>query len=113
MTGANLCDLSVATRSSRFAHTDSRLGNSPIWYATQLLPLHMSDKRAREVIMLGRTYTAEDAERLGLDQRGRRRGQARRHRGRLVPTAPARIRPRSPAPFASWRRTSLQSQRPE
>ena len=60
-----LCDLSVATRSSRFAHTDARLGNSPIWYATQLLPLHMGDKRAREVVMLGKTYTAEDAERLG------------------------------------------------
>jgi len=60
-----LCDLSVATRGSRFAHTDARLGNSPIWYGTQLLPLHMSDKRAREVVMLGKTYTAEDAERLG------------------------------------------------
>lgn len=60
-----LCDLSVATRGSRFAHTDARLGNSPIWYATQLLPLHMSDKRAREVVMLGKTYTADDAERLG------------------------------------------------
>jgi naphthoate synthase/2-ketocyclohexanecarboxyl-CoA hydrolase len=60
-----LCDLSVATRNARFAHTDARLGNSPIWYATQLLPLHMSDKRAREVVMLGKTYSAEDAERLG------------------------------------------------
>lgn len=60
-----LCDLSVATRASRFAYTDSRLGNAPIWYATQLLPLHMSDKRAREVVMLGKTYSAEDAERLG------------------------------------------------
>lgn len=60
-----LCDLSLATRSARFAHTDARLGNSPIWYATQLLPLHMSDKRAREVVMLGKTYSAEDAERLG------------------------------------------------
>ena len=60
-----LCDLSLATRTARFAHTDARLGNSPIWYATQLLPLHMSDKRAREVVMLGKTYTAEDAERLG------------------------------------------------
>jgi naphthoate synthase/2-ketocyclohexanecarboxyl-CoA hydrolase len=60
-----LCDLSVATQTSRFAHTDARLGNSPIWYATQLLPLHMSDKRAREVVMLGKTYTADDAERLG------------------------------------------------
>ena len=60
-----LCDLSLATRGSRFAHTDARLGNSPIWYATQLLPLHMSDKRAREVVMLGKTYSAEEAERLG------------------------------------------------
>ena len=60
-----LCDLSLATRTARFAHTDARLGNSPIWYATQLLPLHMGDKRAREVVMLGKTYTAEDAERLG------------------------------------------------
>ena len=60
-----LCDLSVATKTARFAHTDARLGNSPIWYATQLLPLHMSDKRAREVVMLGKTYSATDAERLG------------------------------------------------
>lgn len=60
-----LCDLSAATKTARFAHTDARLGNSPIWYATQLLPLHMSDKRAREVVMLGKTYSAEDAERMG------------------------------------------------
>lgn len=60
-----LCDLAVATKESRFAHTDAKLGNSPIWYGTQLLPLHMSDKRAREVIMLGKTYSAADAERMG------------------------------------------------
>ena len=62
---ALLCDLAVATKGSRFAHTDAKLGNSPIWYATQLMPLHMSDKRAREVIMLGKTYSAADAERFG------------------------------------------------
>ena len=60
-----LCDMSAATTTAKFAHTDARLGNSPIWYATQLLPLHMSDKRAREVVMLGKTYSAEDAERMG------------------------------------------------
>ncbi len=62
---ALLCDLAVATKRSRFAHTDAKLGNSPIWYATQLLPLHIGDKRAREVIMLGKTYAAADAARMG------------------------------------------------
>ncbi|MGD0062377.1 MAG: enoyl-CoA hydratase/isomerase family protein [Streptosporangiaceae bacterium] len=48
-----LCDFAIAASSARFAHTDSRLGNSPIWYGTQLLPRLVGARRAREILILG------------------------------------------------------------
>ena len=60
-----LCDLCIASDTAKFRHTDSRLGSSPIWYATQLLPRIVGLRRAKEIIMLGETFTAEEAARLG------------------------------------------------
>lgn len=60
-----MCDLAVAGESARFAHTDSRLGSSPIWYATQLLPRLVGDRKAKEIILLGRSYTATEAAEMG------------------------------------------------
>lgn len=60
-----LCDLSIAAESAKFAHTDAAMGNSPIWYGTQFLPLLVGDKRAKEIVMLGQHYTAGEAERMG------------------------------------------------
>jgi naphthoate synthase/2-ketocyclohexanecarboxyl-CoA hydrolase len=60
-----LCDFAIAAESARFAHTDSRLGNSPIWYGTQLLPRLVGARRAKEILILGRTYTAADAAAMG------------------------------------------------
>jgi dihydroxynaphthoic acid synthetase len=60
-----LCDFALAAESARFAHTDSRLGNSPIWFGTQLLPQLVGTRRAREIIMLGRTYSAQEAAEMG------------------------------------------------
>jgi dihydroxynaphthoic acid synthetase len=62
---ALLCDLAVAAESARFAHTDSALGNSPIWYATQLLPRLVGARRTREILMLGEHYTAGEAAAMG------------------------------------------------
>lgn len=60
-----MCDLAVAAESARFAHTDSRLGSSPIWYGTQLLPRLVGDRRAKEILLLGRHYTATEAADMG------------------------------------------------
>lgn len=62
---ALFCDLAVAADSARFAHTDSLLGNSPIWYATQLMPRLVGARRAREILMLGEHYTAVEAVSMG------------------------------------------------
>lgn len=59
------CDLAVAAQSARFAHTDSRLGNSPVWYATQLLPKLVGERRAKEIVLLGEPITATEAAALG------------------------------------------------
>jgi dihydroxynaphthoic acid synthetase len=60
-----LCDFALAADTARFAHTDSRLGNSPIWFGTQLLPQLVGTRRAKEIIMLGRTYSATEAAAMG------------------------------------------------
>jgi dihydroxynaphthoic acid synthetase len=60
-----LCDFALAAESARFAHTDSRLGNSPIWFGTQLLPQLVGTRLAKEILMLGETYTAAEAAAMG------------------------------------------------
>ena len=60
-----LCDLAIAAESARFVHTDSRLGNSPIWYGTQLLAQIVGERRAKEIVLLGEPCSAADAAALG------------------------------------------------
>jgi dihydroxynaphthoic acid synthetase len=60
-----MCDLAVAAEDARFAQTDARLGNSPVWWGTQLLPLYIGARRAKEVLMLGEHFTAAEALALG------------------------------------------------
>ena len=60
-----LCDLAIAAESARFAHTDSRLGNAPIWYGTQLLTQIIGERRAKEIILLGEPCSAVQAAALG------------------------------------------------
>lgn len=62
---ALMCDLTVAAESAQFGHTDARLGNSPIWFGTQLMARLVGEKLAKEIIMLGEVYTAADAARMG------------------------------------------------
>jgi len=60
-----LCDLAIAAESARFAHTDSRLGNAPVWYGTQLLAQLVGERRAKEIILLGEPCSAAQAAALG------------------------------------------------
>lgn len=60
-----MCDFALAAESARFAHTDSKLGNSPIWFGTQLLPGLVGMRRAKEILLLGDVVPAPEAERIG------------------------------------------------
>jgi dihydroxynaphthoic acid synthetase len=60
-----LCDLTIASENAKFGQAGARVGSVPIWYGTQMLPRSVGDKKAREIIMLARNYTAEEAERMG------------------------------------------------
>jgi dihydroxynaphthoic acid synthetase len=60
-----LCDFALAAESARLSHTDSQLGNSPVWFGTQLLPQLVGTRRAKEIIMMGRRYSAAEAAQMG------------------------------------------------
>ena len=60
-----LCDMTIATEGSRFGQVGPKMGSSPLWWSTQLLPRLVGEKKAREIVMLCRQYTAAEAERMG------------------------------------------------
>lgn len=60
-----LCDLTIATEGSKFGQVGPKMGSSPLWWSTQLLPRLVGEKKAREIVMLCRQYTAAEAERMG------------------------------------------------
>jgi dihydroxynaphthoic acid synthetase len=62
---ALLCDLTIASDLSRFGQVGPKMGSSPLWWSTQLLPRLVGEKKAREIVMLCRQYSAAEAERMG------------------------------------------------
>lgn len=60
------CDLTIASDKATFAQVGPRVGACPVWGGTQLLPRLVGDKKAREMIFLCDTYSAQEAERMGL-----------------------------------------------
>ena len=60
------CDLAVAARSATFGQTGPRVGSSPVTGATNVMGVQIGEKRAKELALLCRRYSAEDALRLGL-----------------------------------------------
>jgi 2-ketocyclohexanecarboxyl-CoA hydrolase len=60
------CDLAVATRSATFGQTGPRVGSAPVTGATNVMAMQVGEKRAKEMAMLCRRYSADDALRLGL-----------------------------------------------
>lgn len=55
------CDLAAASDRSTFGQAGPTVGVFPVWGGTQLLPLHVNDKRAREVVLLCEQHPAERA----------------------------------------------------
>ncbi|MEM3112487.1 MAG: enoyl-CoA hydratase-related protein [Candidatus Anstonellales archaeon] len=60
-----LCDFTIASEKSYFGQAGTKIGSSPVWWSTQMLPRTIGEKKAREVCMLSRRYTAQEAERMG------------------------------------------------
>jgi cyclohexa-1,5-dienecarbonyl-CoA hydratase len=62
---ATFCDFVVATHTARFAQPEIKLGCFPP-VAAAILPALVGPKRALDLILTGRTITAEEARSLGL-----------------------------------------------
>jgi len=60
------CDFAIAARSATFGQTGPRVGSAPVTGATNVLAMQIGEKRAKEMAMLCRRYTAEQARDLGL-----------------------------------------------
>lgn len=60
------CDFVLASDDARFGQPEIRLGVMPGWGGTRRLPRRIGPARAREWILLGRTYTAAEALAAGL-----------------------------------------------
>ena len=61
-----VCDLTVASREhARFKQTDADVGSFDGGYGSAYLAKMVGQKFAREIFFLGRTYSAEDMQRMG------------------------------------------------
>lgn len=60
------CDLAIAARSATFGQTGPRVGSAPVTGATNVMGVQIGEKRAKELSMLCRRYTAEQALQMGL-----------------------------------------------
>lgn len=63
------CTFRVATRNAKMGLPEIKLGLIPGYGGTQRLPRAIGEARALEMILTGRTVTAEEAERIGLVNR--------------------------------------------
>jgi enoyl-CoA hydratase/carnithine racemase len=60
------CDFAYAVRTARFALTEVTLGIMPGAGGTQLLPRAVGERRAREIVLTGKPFSAEDAFEWGI-----------------------------------------------
>jgi len=63
------CDFIYAARTARFALPEVTLGIMPGAGGTQTLPRAVGERRAKELLLSGRPWSAEDAERWGMVNR--------------------------------------------
>jgi 2-ketocyclohexanecarboxyl-CoA hydrolase len=60
------CDFAIATRRSTFGQTGPRVGSAPVLGATNVMAVQIGEKRAKEMSMMCRRYTADQALAMGL-----------------------------------------------
>ncbi len=63
------CDFIYAVRTARFALPEVTIGIMPGAGGTQTLPRAVGERRAKELLLSGRPWSAEDAERWGMVNR--------------------------------------------
>ncbi len=63
------CDFIYAARTARFALPEVTIGIMPGAGGTQTLPRAVGERRAKELLLSGRPWSAEDAERWGMINR--------------------------------------------
>jgi enoyl-CoA hydratase len=66
---ALVCDFVIASDDAIFAHNEQRLGASGTMWTLPLVIMHCGPKKARELLLSGRDFNAEEAERLNLINR--------------------------------------------
>ncbi len=59
-------DATIASETARFAQPETRWGILPFWNTPQLLPSIVGERIAREMLLFGRMYDAEQALEIGL-----------------------------------------------
>lgn len=59
------CDLAIAAESATFGQTGPRVGSAPVLGGTNMLAVSIGEKRAKEVSMMCRRYSARQALELG------------------------------------------------
>jgi len=59
------CDLAIAAESATFAQTGPRIGSSPVFGGANLAAMSVGEKRAKEISLLCRRYTASEAHAMG------------------------------------------------
>lgn len=62
---ATLCDFTLATHGARFGYTEVRIGFVPA-LVSAFLSLQIGDKHARDLLLTGRLFGAQEAVQLGL-----------------------------------------------
>lgn len=60
------CDLAIAAKSATFGQTGPRVGSAPVTGATNVMGVQIGEKKAKELAMLCRRYTADQALEMGL-----------------------------------------------
>ena len=60
------CDIAIASENAQFGQPEIRVGVIPGIGGTQVLPRHIGEKRAKELIFTGRAITASEALQMGL-----------------------------------------------
>jgi len=58
-------DLTLASEKARFGQVCPKVGSVPYWFAIQMLPRAVGEKRAREIVYLCHNYTASEALAMG------------------------------------------------
>ncbi|HTQ33669.1 MAG TPA: enoyl-CoA hydratase-related protein [Stellaceae bacterium] len=90
------CDFLYASETARFALTEVTLGIMPGAGGTQNLPRAVGERRAKEIILTGRPFSAQDAHDWGMANRlcapGKLLGEALETARRIADNAPISVR---------------------